>query len=406
MYKGFAIRLIPTKSQLEYFWKASNAARFIYNWSLSERKRLYEEENISETGYGMCNRLTQLKKQPEYSWLNEVHNKVLKKSVLDCDEAFKRMFSKQSRYPKYHSRKRTTPSFYIDPATREKHYITIQGTTGTEYIQKIKFSRNNTVELDKKIGEVKLCKSATEIGLYYLTERHIPIYNCRIKFDGKYWNLCFSIEIPNTKVPLTDEVIGIDLGIKNTAICSNEEVYGNINKTNKNIKLLEKRKKRYQRRISRKYESNKQGKKYKKTKNIIKLENKTRQIDRKLSNTRKTYNHQVSRDIVKRKPKTIVMETLNIKGMMKNRHLSKSIQQQNLYQLKQFIKYKAENQGTRFIEVPKNYKSTQLCSSCGSLHKISLSTRVYKCPVCNLVIDRDLNSAYNLRNYGLNLLEA
>ena len=168
-----------------------------------------------------------------------------------------------------------------------------------------------------------------------------------------------------------------------------------------NIKLLEKRKKRYQRRISRKYEANKQGNKFIKTRNIAKLERKTREIDRKLRNIRKSYNHQVSRDIVNNKPKTIVMETLNLKGMMRNKHLSKSIQQQNLYQLKQFIKYKAENQGTQFIEAPKNYKSTQLCSSCGSLHKISLSTRVYKCPLCNLVIDRDLNSAYNLRNYGL-----
>lgn len=399
MYKGFVIRLIPTKSQLEYFWKASNAARFIYNWSLSERKRLYEEENISETGYGMCKRLTQLKKQPEYSWLNEVHNKVLKKSVLDCDEAFKRMFNKQSRYPKYHSRKRTTPSFYIESDITEQ-LVVVNGEVETEYIQKIKFSRTNTVKLSG-IGEVKLCKSAIEYGFWYLTEHHIPIYNCRVKFDGKYWNLCFSVELPNIKCQLTDEIIGIDLGIKNTVICSTGEVYGNINKTNKNIKLLEKRKKRYQRRISRKYESNKQGKKFKKTKNIIKLENKTRQIDRKLSNIRKTYNHQVSRAIVKRKPKTIVMETLNLKGMMRNKHLSKSIQQQNLYQLKQFIKYKAENQGTQFIEAPKNYKSTQLCSSCGSLHKISLSTRVYKCPLCNLVIDRDLNSAYNLRNYGI-----
>ena len=404
MYKGFVVRLIPTRSQLEYFWKASNAARFIYNWSLSERKRLYEEENISETGYGMCNRITQLKKQPEYSWLNEVHNKVLSRSVLDCDAAFKRMFNKQSRYPKYHSRKRTVPSFYIESDITEQ-LVVVNGGVETKYIQKIKFSRTNTVKLSG-IGEVKLCKSAIEYGFWCLTERHIPICNCRVKFDGKYWNLCFSIEIPNTKVPLTDEVIGIDLGIKNTAICSHGEVYRNINKTNKNIKLLEKRKKRYQRRISRKYESNKQGKKYKKTKNIIKLENKTRQIDRKLSNIRKTYNHQVSRAIVKRKSKVIVMETLNLKGMMKNKHLSKSIQQQNLYQLKQFIKYKAENQGTQFIETPKNYKSTQLCSSCGSLHKISLSTRVYKCPVCNLILDRDLNSAYNLRNYGQNLLEA
>lgn len=399
MYQGYTVRLIPTKSQLNYFWRASNAARFIYNWSLSERKRLYTEENISETGYGMCKRLTELKKNPRYDWLNEVHNKVLKKAVLDCDEAFKKFFKGKSRFPKFHSKKNTIPSFYIETEIAEQ-LIIIDGKLEKKVNQKIKFSHNNTVRLSG-IGEVKLSKSAKEYGLWYLTEHAIPVRNCRVKYDGKYWNLTFSIEIPNKKVHLTDEVIGIDLGVKDTAICSNRKIYRNNNKSNKNIKLLEKRKKRYQRRISRKYEANKQGNKFIKTRNIAKLERKTREIDRKLRNIRKSYNHQVSRDIVNNKPKTIVMETLNLKGMMRNKHLSKSIQQQNLYQLKQFIKYKAENQGTQFIGAPKNYKSTQLCSSCGSLHKISLSTRVYKCPLCNLVIDRDLNSAYNLRNYGL-----
>ena len=163
MYQGYTVRLIPTKSQLNYFWRASNAARFIYNWSLSERKRLYTEENISETGYGMCKRLTELKKNPRYDWLNEVHNKVLKKAVLDCDEAFKKFFKGKSRFPKFHSKKNTIPSFYIETEIAEQ-LIIIDGKLEKKVNQKIKFSHNNTVRLSG-IGEVKLSKSAKEYGL-------------------------------------------------------------------------------------------------------------------------------------------------------------------------------------------------------------------------------------------------
>ena len=404
MHKGFCIRIIPTREQAEYFWKASNAARFIYNWSLEERKRLYEE-GISETGYGMCKRLTILKKQEEYSWLNEVHNKVLKRAVLDCDESFKKFFKGKSRFPKFHSRKKTTPSLYVESEIVEKMLASSDGTVETKKTPKMRFSRENTVTLSK-IGKVRLSKSAKEYGLWYLTEHAIPISNARVKYDGKYWNLTFAVEIPTRQEKLTEEVIGIDLGVKDTAICSNGEVYSNVNKKNKNIVKLEKRKKRYQRRIARKYQLNKQGNKFKKTNNIKKLEQKVREIDRDLSNKRKTYNHQISRDIVNRKPKAIVMEKLNIKEMMKNKHLSRAIQQQNLYQLKSFIKYKAESQGTKFIEVSITYKSTQMCSRCGHTHKMSLSMRTYKCPVCGLELDRDLNSSYNLRNYGQNSLAA
>ena len=407
LYKGFSIHLIPTKEQEACFWKASHTARFIYNWSLAERKRLYTEEGISETGYGMCKRLTALKKNPEYSWLNEVHNKVLKKAVLDCDEAYKRFFSGQSRFPRFHSRSRSTPSFFVESGIETKLTVSLETRTVSEKkIVKLRFNTAQNTATLSGIGTVKLSKSASAYNLGYLTEHYIPISNARVKFDGKYWCLTFSIEIQDRKQQLTDEVIGIDLGVKDTAICSNGSVYHNINKTNKNIRDLEKRKKRYQRRIARKYQANKQGNTFKKTKNIIKLECKTRIIDRRLRNIRKTYNHQISRDIVNNKPRAIVMESLNIKGMMKNKHMSKSLQNQNLYQLKGYIKYKAENQGTRFMEAPMTYKSTQTCSNCGHVHKISLSNRLYTCQVCGLILDRDLNASYNLRSYGQSLLSS
>ena len=412
MMRGFSFRLIPTKEQEEYFWKASNAARFIYNWTLAEKKRLYTEEGISLSGYDMCKSLTKLKKQTEYQWLNEIHNKVLKKAVLDCDDAFNRMFKGQSRFPKFKSRKTCTPSFYIETTIENRGAVLLEnGIIEYKSNPKIKFDHTNKVQLSG-IGWVQLSNHAKEYNLWALTENLIPISNGRVKFDGEHWNLTFAVDIPKPKKQLTDEVIGIDLGIKDTAICSNEMVYKNINKTSENIKRLEKRKKRYQRQISRKYEMNKvinpdTGKpKFIKTNNIKKLEVKTKRIDRRLQNIRKTYNHQISREIVNRCPKAIVMEDLNIKGMMKNKHLSKAIQQQNLYQLKTFIKYKSESQGTSFIEVPRNFKSSQICSKCGAVHKMNLNQRTYKCPICGHIEDRDLNAAHNLENYGISLLQA
>lgn len=410
MQRGYVFRLIPNKEQERYFWKASNAARFIYNWALAERKRIYTEQGISISGYDMCKLLTQLKKEPEYQWLNEVHNKVLKRSVLDCSDAFDRMFRGQNRFPKFKSKKTTTPSFYIETSIENKGIIiTEDGNLADKCNAKIKFLHDNTVNLSG-IGKVRLSNNAKNYNLWYLTENNISVCNGRVKYDGKHWNLSFSVDIPQKKAELTDEVIGIDLGIKDTAICSNGEVYKNINKTSSHIKQLEKRKKRYQRQINRKYEMNKvkdesTGKiKYVKTNNIKKLEKKAAKIDKTLEDIRQTYNHKISREIVNQNPKMIVMENLNIKGMMKNKHLSKAIQQQKLYQLKTFIKYKAESQGTKFVEAPRNFKSTQICSNCGAVQKMSLSQRVYKCTICGHIEDRDLNASHNLQNYGKSLL--
>ena len=412
MMRGYTFRLIPTKEQEEYFWKAANAARFIYNWTLAEKKRIYTEQGLSVSGYDMCKLLTQLKKEPKYQWLNEIHNKVLKKAVLDCNEAFERMFKGQNRFPKFKSKKNTTPSFCVETHIENRGMVyTEEGKLVDKCNSKIKFYNDNTVQLSG-IGKVQLSNNAKEYNLWYLTENLIAVHNGRVKYDEEHWNLSFSLDIPSQKKQLTDEIIVIDLGVKDTAICSNGEIYKNINKTSEHIKTLEKRKKRYQRRISKKYEMNKvkdetTGKfKYVKTNNIKKLEKKVAKIDRTLKNIRKTYNHQISREIVNQTPKAIVMEDLNIKGMMKNKHLSKAIQQQNLYQLKTFIKYKAESQGTKFIEAPRNYKSTQICSKCGAAYKMNISQRVYRCDVCGHIEDRDMNSAHNLENYGLSLLQA
>ena len=232
--------------------------------------------------------------------------------------------------------------------------------------------------------------------------------NPRVSYDGKYWYLSVSIEKETEEVQLTDISLGIDVGIKDLAICSNGKVFKNINKT-KVVRQLEKRLKRLQRQVSRKYELNKKQLKggeircqFVKTNKIMKLEKEIRLVHRRLKNIRLNHHHQTTNQIVKTKPSRIVMETLNLKGMMKNKHLSKVITQQGLYEFKRQLQYKCEKYGIEFVEADKWYPSSKTCSHCGNVKvKLSLSERTYHCEACGQSLDRDLNAAINLSRYGL-----
>lgn len=166
------------------------------------------------------------------------------------------------------------------------------------------------------------------------------------------------------------------------------------------MKKLEKRKKRLQRQVSRKYEMNREGKKYNKTRNIIKLEDELRRLNKRLNGIRHNYLHQTTTEIVNRKPMFIVLEDLNVKGMMKNRHLAKAVQQQCFYEFYRQIEYKSKWNNIQFIVADRFYPSSKTCSKCGAIKKdLKLSDRVYKCE-CGLKIDRDLNASINLMKYG------
>ena len=223
--------------------------------------------------------------------------------------------------------------------------------------------------------------------------------NPRVTFDGVHWYVSVGIEVEQESVELTNDSIGIDVGIKDLAVCSNGVVAKNINKTKK-IKRLEKRLRRLQRKVSNKYIKNKKGERYVKTSNIIKLEKSIKKLHKRLDNVRTDYRHKVTTEIVKTKPSRIVMESLNVKGMMKNRHLSKAIAQQGLYDFKSMIQYKSKRIGTEFVEADKWYPSSKTCSECGHVKtKLSLSERVFECECCGTVIDRDLNASINLSRY-------
>ena len=233
-----------------------------------------------------------------------------------------------------------------------------------------------------------------------------------ISFDGKYWYLCVGYEALEKKCELTGESIGIDMGIKDLAICSNGKTYKNINKSHQ-VRKLEKVLKREQRKLSRMQERNLSCykivgnkripvfiKPLEECRNFQKQKRKIKLVYRKLTNIRNNYLHQTTTEIVKTKPSRIVMERWNVKGMMKNRHLAKAIQKQKFYEFKRQIAYKCQKNGIEMVEVPTFYPSSKTCSCCGCIRSdLKLSDRVYRCNECGLVIDRDLNASLNLAKY-------
>ncbi|MFB4321624.1 transposase [Priestia sp. BR_2] len=364
MILGKKIRLKPTEEQEKQLWKSVGVARWAYNWALAKQEENYQSGGKFLSDGLLRKELTQLKQNEEYSWLYNVSNNVTKQAVKDACDAYKKFFKRVAEKPKFKSRKRSKPSFYNDNV-------------------KLKVRQNHV--LIEKVGWIKSTEKLPSA----------KFSNPRVSFDGKYWYLSVGMEQSFPDQQLTDNVVGIDVGIKELAVCSDGVRFKNINKT-KIVKRAEKRFRRLQRKVSRKYEMNKEGNRFVKTCNIVKVEKKIRLLHRRLTNIRINHIHQVTSAIVKTKPCTVVMEDLNIKGMMKNKHLSKSVAQQKLYDFKLKLQYKCAKYRIRFLEANRWYPSSKTCSVCGHINKdLKLSDRVFRC-LCGLVVDRDLNAAINL----------
>ena len=368
------VRIYPTKEQEQKLWQSVGTARFIYNYTLAKQEENYKNGGKFISDGIIRKELTQLKKS-ELIWLNEVSNNVTKQAVKDACNAYKRFFKGLAKKPKFKIRKKSKPSFYNDTS-------------------KLKVKEKKV--LIEKVGWIK-------------TNEQIPIdvkyNNPRVTYDNKYWYLSVGIEVDKKQEELTNISLGIDLGLKDLAVCSDGKVFKNINKT-KEVKNLEKRLKQKQRQISRKYEINKIKKggscQFIKTKNIEKLENTTKLMHRKLTNIRDNYIHQDTTSIVKTKPYRIVIEDLNVSGMIKNKHLSDSVRKQCFNKFRQYITYKAELYGIGLVIADRFYPSSKTCSECGSIKKdLKLKDRVYRCPHCGVVIDRDYNASLNLSMYKL-----
>ena len=379
--------LIPNNKQKTKLFQYADTARFAYNWALGREKDNYKNGGKFIPDRDLRKEFTRIKKTDEYSWLNNISNNVTKHAIKDACDAYKRFFKGYSKFPKFKSRKFSMPSFYQDNG-------------------KIRFS-DTCVKVEGFAASKK--KNKQKINWIRLAERNrVPTgckyFNPRIKYDGINWWLTVGIEYEDSTASPANEGIGIDLGIKDLAICSDKNTYKNINKTQK-VKKLEKTKRRLQRSISRSYEKNKKGKEYCKTNNVIKKEKLLLKLNHKLTNIRMNYLHQTTSEIIKREPSFICIENLNVSGMMKNKHLSKAVQQQSFYEFRRQIEYKSAWNNITVIIADRFFPSSKMCSRCGAIKKdLKLSDRIYKCE-CGNVIDRDFQAALNLKQYGENVLK-
>lgn len=387
MIKSIKVRLNLNNKQRTKLFQYAGCARFAYNWAIAREQDNYNQGNKFLSDSELRKEFTQLKKLQEYKWLNEVSNNVTKQAIKDACNTYKRFFKGQCKYPKFKSKKHSTPSFYQDN-------IKIQFTDTHVKVEKFSMSKKQNKQ---KLNWIKLC----EKGRIPTDCKYV---NPRFTYDGLYWYVSVGIEVEDaTTIPLNDG-IGIDLGIKDLAVCSDKNTYKNINKTQR-VKKLEKRKRRLQRCISRRYEKNKKGVSYCKTSNIIKREKELLKVAKRLTNIRQNHIHQATSEIVKRKPSFICMEDLNVSGMMKNKYLSKAVWQQGLYEFRRQIKYKSELNNIPVIIADRLFPSSKLCSCCGNIKKdLKLSDRIYKCQ-CGNIIDRDFQASLNLKVYGENVLK-
>ena len=377
MIKGYKVRLLPTKEQEELMFKSIGCSRFAYNWGINRVKE-YREQGKKYSMNDISKEFTQLKKVKEFEWLNEVSSKVTQESLRNLDKSFKQFFKTKKGYPKFKSKKKSKQSFYV----RCDRLYFLDDYCNIEKIGKVKYKTNFKIPIGR--NEYKFM-------------------NPYCVFNGKKWLICFGMDISENQVNFEKNEnlkIGIDLGIKDLAICSNGMVFKNINKT-KRVERLKSKLKHLQRSVSRKYEQNKQGDKYIKTNNIIKLEKQIALIYKRLADIRDNHMYQSINTILKKRPYKIIMEDLDVKRMMKNKHKAESIAEQRFYKFISTMKYKCEWHGIEFVQANRWFPSSKTCSNCGNIKKdLKLRDRVYICPKCGLIIDRDINASINLMNYS------
>lgn len=394
MIKTYRVMLLQNNRQSTRFFQMAGAARYAYNWALARQKENHAAGGKFINSNSLSREFTSFRKQEGMEWLLTIPSNLTAIAIKDACEAFIRFFEGQSKFPRFKSKKRSKVAF----ANRNN---------------KIKITATH-VKLEKLALSTKRNKQL--LNFVRLAERNrIPkgiVYsNPRVSFDGLNWWLTLGVE-SEVNYHSKTEGIGIDLGLKNFAVLSDGVVYKNINKDcessqGRNIIRLEKRLSRLQRQVSRKYEMNKDGQCFVKTKNIVKLENQILKIHQRLHNIRLYYLHDITSSIVGREPSYVVIEDLNVSGMMKNKHLAKSIQQQKFYEFRRILEYKCKLNEITWIVADRFFPSSRMCLECGEIKKdLRLKDRLFKCSHCGHVMDRDEQAALNLKLYGERIIES
>lgn len=374
--RAYKTEIVITEKQRVKLINTFGVCRFLYNAFISHNKDMYEKEGKFFSGMEFDKYVNNVL-SVEKPWIKDVSSKARKKAIMNGDTAFKRFFKGTSKFPKFKKKNKQDVKVY--------------------------FPKNNKGDLLVERHRIKV----PTLGWVVLKEKgYIPtnaiVSSCTIEQKANRFFISVLVK-EETKVSPQEQYqqlvgTGIDLGIKEFAVTSDGKNFKNINKT-KRIKRLEKRLRREQRSLSRKYEFYKKGGKSateKRTnlrKNILRVQ----KIHHRLTNIRNAYLDYVIREVTKTKPLFITLEKLNIKGMMKNRHLSKAIGNQKFYEFKTRLLNKCKRLKIELREVPLFYPSSKLCSACGKKKtSLSLSERVFTCE-CGHVMDRDENAGINLR---------
>lgn len=364
VYKAFRYQLNLTEEQANAVNKQIGSCRYVYNWALNEKSKLYVETKTNISCFELGKRLTQLKKEVE--WLNEVQAQALQMSLRNLDNAYTSFFKKKGKFPKFKSKKDSVQSF--------------------QYPQNVKL-KGNQVYLPK-IGWCHYYKHRDIIG----TIKTVTVSRVA---TGKYFvSILCDTHIPKpTKVEIKESTtVGLDLGIKTLIVTSDGEMFEN----QRHFLKLQKRLKVEQRSLQRKF--TKEGK----SKNYLKQKLVVAKIYEKITNQRKDYLHKISTQLI-REYDTICIEDLNVSGMIKNSKLAKHIQDCAWYSFRSMLELKSEEYGKNFIVIPRFAPSSKRCNSCGHINQIKLSDREFNCQSCNTLLNRDYNAAQNIKDYGLGI---
>ena len=363
MIKTYKYRLYPNNEQITFFEKSFGCVRFVYNWALNQRIEAYQKDGTRISWVESCKQLTNLKKQKETYWLNEISIQTLQCSIRNLDSSFTKFFREKSGFPKFRSKKQNKKSFQIvkDVSINfETHHIKLPKCGWVRF-------RNNK-EFDGKIGTCTISKTST--GKYYISI---------LVDDGN--------PLPQ-KAPITAETaVGIDVGIKDFAVLSNGQVYSNpkyLEKDEKRLKVL-------QRRLSRKQQDSKRRERARLA---------VARQHEKIRNRRVNFIHQVTSRIV-RENQTVIIEDLNVSGMLKNHSLAKHISSASWSEFFRQLQYKCDWQGKNLIRIGRFEPSSKMCL-CGYINKdLTLKDREWDCPQCGRHNDRDLLAAVNIKRFGL-----
>ena len=378
--RAYKIEINPTDGQKSKIHRTIGVSRFIYNFYIAHNKEVYEKEGKFVSGMDFSKWLNNeyIPNNQDKKWIKEVSSKATKQAIMNGDKAFKDFFKGTKGFPKFKKKKNQDVKAYFPKNNKtdwtiERHRVKIP-----------------------TIGWVRL----KEFG-YIPTDSIVKSGTVSYKADRYYVSILVEEDDIRVENP-TNEGIGIDLGVKEFAICSDKKKFKNINKT-PTVKKVEKKLKREQRKLSRKYESLKIRNKIEEGRatrqNIKKQVVKVQKLHQRLTNIRTDYINKTVSSIVKQKPSYITIEDLSVSNMMKNKHLSKAIANQKFFEFRAKIISKCKQNNIELRIVDRFYPSSKTCSNCGEIKKdLKLKDRVYNCSSCGITIDRDLNASFNLKN--------